>query len=170
MLVAEILAIKIRSVTDVKGIHFKNEEFKISLMADDATLFLADIASLATSINIFNKFGACSGLKLNLQKTEIIPIGKAQNKNIILPDHLKLIKVNNGPFKALGVWFSDNQEKVTELNLEERIKNLSTVLNIWKSRNLSLKGKITIIKTLAIPQIQFLFNMIYIPDNVEKNR
>ena len=168
LLVAEILAIKIRSVTDIKGIHFKNIEFKIGLMADDATLFLADIASLSTSINIFNKFGECSGLKLNLQKTEIIPIGNAKNKNINLPDHLKLIKVNNGPFKALGVWFSDNQEKVTELNLEERIKNLSTVLNIWRSRNLSLKGKITIIKTLAIPQIQFLFNMIYIPDNVIK--
>ena len=67
-------------------------------MAGDTTLLLANIASLSTSINILNKFGACSGLKLNLQKTEIIPIGKAQSKHINLPDHLKLIKVNNGPF------------------------------------------------------------------------
>ena len=123
---------------------------------------------LSNSIHIFNKFGECSVLKLNLQITEIIPIGKSQNKNINLPDHLKLIKVNNGPFKALGVWFSENQEKVIELNLEERINKLSTILNIWRPRNLSLKGKITIIKTLAIQQIQFLFNMIYIPDNVVK--
>ena len=33
---------------------------------------------------------------------------------------------------------------------------------------MSLKGKITIIKTLAIPQIQFLFNMIFIPDKIIK--
>ena len=72
-------------------------------MADDATLFRADMASLSNSIYIFDKFGECSGLKLNLQKTEIISIGKAKNKNINLPDHLKLIKMNNGPFKALGV-------------------------------------------------------------------
>ena len=48
-------------------------------MADDATLFLTDIASLANSIITFNKFGEYSGLKLNLQKTEIIPIGNVQN-------------------------------------------------------------------------------------------
>ena len=43
---------------------------------------------------------------------------------------------------------------------------MSTIWNLWNSRHLSLKGKITIIKTLAIPQRQFLFNMIYIPENV----
>ena len=52
--------------------------------------------------------------------------------------------------------------------LLERLKKLSTILKIWKSRSLSLKGKITILKTLAIPQIQFLFNMIYIPENIIK--
>ena len=134
-------------------------------MADDTTLFLTDIASLTHSINTFNKFGECSGLKLNLQKNEIIPIGKTVNTNIILPDHLKTIKVKHGSFKALGVWFTYNKELLLELNLDERLKKLGTILNIWKSRSLSLKGKITIIKTLAIPQIQFLFNMIYIPEN-----
>lgn len=49
----------IRSVTDIKSIHFKSEEFKISRMADEATLFLTDIASLSTSTNIFNKFVEC---------------------------------------------------------------------------------------------------------------
>ena len=168
LLVAEILAIKIRNDKNINGINFKNEEFKVSLMADDATLFLTDIVSLANSISIFNNFGECSGLKLNLQKTEIIPIGKAQNNIINLPDHLNLIKIKHGPFKALGVWYSYNHEEVLKLNLEERIKKLNTILNIWRSRSLSLKGKITIIKTLAIPQIQFLFNMIYIPDNIIK--
>ena len=56
-------------------------------MADDATL--PCIASLATSITIFNKFEECSVLKLNLQKTEIIPIGKAQDNNINHPEPLK---------------------------------------------------------------------------------
>ena len=43
---------------------------------------------------------------------------------------------------------------------------MNTITNIWKSRCLSLKGKITIIKTLIIPQIHFLFAMIYIPVNI----
>ena len=43
---------------------------------------------------------------------------------------------------------------------------METLLNIWRSRNLSLKGKITIMKTIILPQIQFLFSMIYIPDEI----
>ena len=57
---------------------------------------------------------------------------------------------------------------MTELNLEERKIELQFGIFGDLSRNLSLKGKITIIKTLAIPQIQFLFNMIYISDKVVK--
>ena len=43
---------------------------------------------------------------------------------------------------------------------------MNTITNIWRPRCLSLKGKITIIKTLIIPQIHFLFAMIYIPENI----
>ena len=31
---------------------------------------------------------------------------------------------------------------------------------------LSLKGKITIIKALVLPQILFLFNLIYVPNEI----
>ena len=47
---------------------------------------------------------------------------------------------------------------------------MNTITNIWRSRHLSLKGKIIIIKTLILPQIHFLFAMIYIPENIlQKN-
>ena len=73
------------------------------------------------------------------------------------------------PLKLWGVWwYSYSQEEILKLNLDERIKKLNTILNIWRSRNLSLKRKLTIIKTLAIPQIQLLFNMIFIPDKIIK--
>ena len=52
------------------------------------------------------------------------------------------------------------------LNIDKRVKKMNTIINIWRSRNLSLKGKITIIKTLIVLQINFLFLMIYIPDNI----
>ena len=102
-----------------------------------------------------------SGLKLNLNKTEIIPIGKLKNKEVFLPPDLTSIHIVNGPFKALGIWYSYNKNEMLNLNLENRLKNMNTIINIWKSRSLSLKGKITIIKTLILPQINFLFSMIY---------
>ena len=66
----------------------------------------------------------------------------------------------------MGIWYSTDTKISTELNLIDRINNMETLLNIWRSRNLSLKGKITIMKTIILPQIQFLFSMIYIPDEI----
>ena len=83
-----------------------------------------------------------------------------------MPNELGQIKIKHGPFKALGVWFAGTQEEITRLNFEERLKNMETTINIWKGRNLSLKGKTVIIKTLIVPQVQFLFSMIYIDETI----
>ena len=80
LLVAEILAIMIRSDNDIKRIIINATEFKISLMADDYTLILQNIESLSKAITHFENFKGCSGLKLNLNKTEIIPIGNYINR------------------------------------------------------------------------------------------
>ena len=169
LLVAEIIAINIRNDSDINVITVSGStEFKINLMADDTTLFLTDIKSLSIAIEKFKQFQICSGLKLNTMKTEVIPIGKNQGKHIILPVNIKEIKIGQGPFKALGVWFSTNDGKIIDLNFTEKINKMNTILNIWRSRNLSLKGKITIIKTLVLPQIQFLFSMLHVPNEILK--
>ena len=103
----------------------------------------------------FQLFKTCSGLKLNLYKTEILPIGTNADKTIVLPYNINSIQIKKGPFKALGVWFTNDEDKAITLNFSERIKNMQKLTNIWNCRNLSLKGKITILKTLVLPQIQF---------------
>ena len=168
ILVAEIIALKIRADKSIKGLYIGNTEIKISLMADDTTLILSDLTSLIHAITNFNKFTICSGLKLNIDKTEIVPLGKLKNKMKTLPNVLKGIKINDGPFKALGIWYSHNQNEVLDLNFTERIKNMNKLINIWRSRNLSLKGKITIIRSLILPQIQFLFSMVLVPETLLK--
>ena len=96
-------------------------------------------------------------------------IGKLKNKNISLPNDLGRITVNNGPFKTLGIWYSHDQKEVTNLNFTDRLLKMNNLINIWKSRNLSLKGKITIIRSLILTQIQFLFSMIFVPDSLLKD-
>ena len=88
---------------------------------------------------------------------------KNRNKDIKLPTDIKEILVKKGPFKALGVWFATDNDKIIELNFVDRIKNMEKILNIWQSRNLSIKGKVLILKTLVVPQIQFLLGLIYVP-------
>ena len=97
-----MLAIRIRNENTIKGISINETEYKllISMMADDTTLILKDLILLDTAITIFEQFKHCSGLKLNLNKTEIIPLGKSKNATVILPQHLEQIQVNHGPFKV----------------------------------------------------------------------
>ena len=166
ILVAEIMAINIRSNPDIKGITINGLEYKISLMADDTTLFLKNFESLEIAVIQFNMFSKCSGLNLNINKTEIVPLGTLNRNELIVSKTMQGININTGPFKALGVWFSKHENEVSDLNFNERIKNIQQLTNIWTSRSLSLKGKITVIRSLILPQIQFLFSMIYVPDNI----
>ena len=168
ILVAEILASKLREEKGVKGIVIEGKEYKLCMLADDMTLFLMDLESLKNAIGIFKTFETYSGLKLNLSKTELIPIGKCSEENIKLGQDLEQIKIGSFPFKALGIWYAKTQEEIKTLNYIERIQKIDKLINIWKLRNLSLKGKITIIKTLLLPQIQFLFSMLYTPNNIIK--
>ena len=52
-LVAEIIAIQIRSDANIKGINIDNTFFKISLMADDTYLIIKDITSISAAIEHF---------------------------------------------------------------------------------------------------------------------
>ena len=78
----------------------------------------------------------------------------------------KKIKYNTGPFKTLGIWFSNRLKDKIDLNYTQRIEKVKTLLQIWSGRCLSLKGKITILQTLIIPQIAFLFAALYAPTHI----
>ena len=93
ILVAEILAVKLRADSRIHGIEISGQEFKISQLADDTTMFLKDIQSIKNALALFNKF-VYSGLKLNLDKTEIIPIGMSQLSYQSLPNDLNYIDIN----------------------------------------------------------------------------
>ena len=100
------------------------------MMADDTSLFLSDVESLLNAIDRFNHFETCSGLRLNLSKTELIPIGINDKVDIALPNGVNQIKVSHLPFKALGIWFSKNEKEILELNINDRIKTMERLMNM----------------------------------------
>ena len=105
MLVAEILPICIRQNNEIQGITLCNTTFKIAQLPDYITLFLPKLESVSNSIALFKFFSDFSGLRLNLDKKEVTPIGKNVGKNIILPQDLKKLRYKTSAFKTLGIWF-----------------------------------------------------------------
>ena len=73
---SELLAIAIRENKKSNGIKIGDVEIKISQLADDTTCFFEDELSAKLALSTFNKFEKCSGLKVNLSKTEAVWIGR----------------------------------------------------------------------------------------------
>ena len=71
------------------------------------------------------------------------------------------------PVSALGVFFffSYKQESVNRLNFGEKILNLQKTLNTWQRRNLTLYGKINIVKTLGISKLISSASVLPVPDH-----
>jgi len=141
ILVVELLAISIRNNNDIKGISINEHECKINQYADDTFLSLTDEGtSLKEAFNTIESFSKISGLLLNKEKTEILNINNRYNKdNAWLKDNVRL----------LGIILNKNVTTMIKNNFSSKIKEIQDCLKIWKMRNLSIIGKINIIKSLA---------------------
>ena len=93
-----------------------------------------------------------SGLKVNFDKTEALWIGPSKNSNSALPSNKPITWAERKVY-ALGVWFSTVQENASYDNFSEKIERMKNILNSLSARRLTLLGKVTIIKSLAMSQI-----------------
>ena len=159
ILATELLAIAVRENKEIKGIKVGDVEIKISQLADDTTCFFENELSARLTLDMFKDFEKCSGLKVNFTKTEATWIGRNKfNKDGSLP-----IKWTH-KFKTLGLHFDVLDENgTTNYNLDMCIKNMDVVLNVWKQRNLSLIGKIVILKSLAISKLIYVISSAQVP-------
>ena len=60
---------------------------------------------------------------------------------------------NSTDAKALGIVFSTSKHDIFKLNLDPKIKDFENCLKSWNHRKLSLLGKITVLKTFALPKL-----------------
>ena len=133
---------------EIKGIQVDNEEIKLEIFADDLTVFLRNHTSLNVLLDTVYNFTLCSGLKINYEKSEIEFLG---NKNPIsatltIPAN-RSISVKKA-VKILGVYFTYDQVLWKKLNFEEILKSIREKLHFWNWGNLTVLGRIQIIKHL----------------------
>ena len=158
IIVAEILAIMIRQDKHLKGLNFENIEMKISQYADDTVLFLQpNEPNLRHCFSILDQFNCMSGLKINVEKCSVIRLGSfndtlCQDKPLSWPSDKILY---------LGITIPlDGQNNFYELNLSPKLEEIKKILSVWALRNLTLYGKIVILKTLAIPKLIYSFSIL----------
>ena len=134
----DILAHTIAKHHHIKRFKINSTEIKMTQYADDLTLLLADVNYVTT----LKLFGECSGLKINQEKTIGMLLGSWKNRQN-LPQN---IKWTSEPVKMLGVYISNSLNKTIMLNFESKIEALLRQLHWWKARDLSLNGRVLIVK------------------------
>ena len=156
----EMLAILIRDEPNRNGIKSHDVEIKLSLYADDITSFLGDELSGHKFIEIVSMFGKFSGLELNIEKSMAKWLGSKRNS----VEKPLLISWPDKPIKILGIFFSYDEQECNALNFESKINKIRQIIYQWKERDLTLIGRIQIIKTFIISQFQHIITVIDIPE------
>ena len=157
----ELLSKTVKSDPTIKGIQVNKHELKISQYADDTTVFVRDLDSVTSLLRLLNDFNECSGLEINTTKSEAMWLGEWKDRS----DEPFGLKWPKEPINALGVFFSYNQASADRLNFGEKILNLEKTLNTWKRRNLTLYGKINIVKTLGISKLIYSASVLPVSDH-----
>ena len=119
---------------------------------------------LHRALNIVDTFSKVSGLKLNLNKTEGIRLGNMKDKKT----KFKEISWAKSPVRCLGIYVGIDKDECTKLNWMNKLEEIQKLLDSWRTRDLTLFGKILVIKSLAISKIVFSAMNTEIPDNIDK--
>ena len=159
LLAIEILAHTVRKDKVIKGFCFGNYEVRQILYADDFTLFVKDARSVDRLKYIFGEFEEVSGLKVNKGKTNFVRMGGDDE----LPDESLFGKVVQ-EIKILGVYFSLDRKKRDDMNYKEILSKIKKLLGWWKQRDLTLMGKVHLLKTYALSKLNYVSALIVVPN------
>ncbi len=105
---------------------------------------------------MLKNFSLCSELRINIEKAQAKYIGITLTSDHYLHS-LSWIKT---PLETLGIYIANNSEENFSYNFKPKIATLRKTLNIWKQRTLSIKGKITIVNTLALSPLIYTSTLI----------
>lgn len=165
---AEVMANQIRQSEYIHGIElpfleYDKNEVKITQFADDTTVFVKDEESITNVLKTFELFSQISGLYINKSKSDAVWIGAyRESTNEIGGINWKCVPNNN--VKILGVVVNPCT-KIEELcvNWEPKMELIERSIRAWTMRNLTMVGKVLIVKSLLASQLSFIGSIIDLP-------
>jgi hypothetical protein len=139
----------------------RNNTYLINQFADDTSFAVkAEYNAIHQLFAKLKQYSSMSGLKLNLDKTEIILMGETSEMDI--PNrYRKNIKEET---KYLGAVLNTNNRKTTERNIEEARKKITGLITQWQKRHMPISGKIAIIKSILVPQLTYHLSTLTSPE------
>ena len=114
-MVIEPLAEAIRTIPSIQGLQIDNVHHKISLYADNVLIYISSPeTSIPVLLDVVGLFGKFSGYKINLTKSEAMPIGSLSSIPTTL--HFFPFKWSPGGFMYLGIFITPTSEQMYKAN------------------------------------------------------
>ena len=169
ILVVEVLALRINQNRNIKGFTLSDpklgsKELKNVQYADDSILILKSKESIQPSIKEIQEFSTVSGLNLNLDKTEGLWLGRDKNNENLYQG----INFGKQVIRCLGIFVGHDKEQCHLQNWVNKLEKFQKTLDCWRTRDLTLFGKILVIKVLALSQLVYSAICLTCPEEVKK--
>ena len=135
---------------------------KVYAYADDVNCFIRNNgASLQGIFNEYDRLSRLSGLQLNAEKTELMRLISPNVRRLIQPYRINYAGMQHDieskdEIKINGLYFRQDEGQMRSRNVEAVAEKIDKQLKSWSKRNLSILGKILIVKTFGISQMIFL--------------
>jgi hypothetical protein len=117
--------------------------------------------ALAAIKQFLADFGNISGLKCNMDKSQILILGTDAVPEFVLDSGFT--PVNN--IKILGFNISNSFDDLVQ-NFPPVLDKIKNIAKFWERFNLSLPGRINVAKTLMLSQISFFASIIPVPEDM----
>uniref|UniRef100_A0A3P9LHW9 Reverse transcriptase domain-containing protein n=1 Tax=Oryzias latipes TaxID=8090 RepID=A0A3P9LHW9_ORYLA len=158
LLVAQVMALHLKKCP-FRGITALGREFKLSQLADDTTIFLANKHEITNAIKGIKDFSGVSGLEMNLNKSVLFPL-----KDCASPE------INGIPVKSsltyLGIIIDKNEKNRSEVNFKPITEQIIKRYNMWLMRDLSLNGRILLSKAEGISRSVYVSLSLEMPKHI----
>ena len=151
--------------SNIEGLEIYQKKFIYIAYADDTNFFLKNTESVINLSEIFKHFSQFSGLEPNKSKCEIAGIGVLKGVKVALCG-MRCVNLYEDTIKILGIHYSYNKQLENDENFKKYIAKIENLLKLWRARNLSLNGKITVFKSLALSRITHLALVKTIPPSI----
>lgn len=115
---------------------------------------LQDIPGLLVMIDFEKAFDSVSW--------KVVWIGSKKYSNHKLCQEIELMWTTN--FKLLGIQYDVDLSKIIRMNYDKKLVKIKSTVEQWKKRNLTPIGKVTLIKSLIISQLNHLFISLPTPE------
>ena len=154
VLMAEVFAQAIRKCPEISGFRIPGgREVKISQYADDNTCIVTNSYGIVKVIDVFNEYGRASGARLNHSKSKGLWLGRWRLRSDS-PCGLSWLRSS---LKIVDLSFGDSSAR--SKTWDEVCTKFMSVLKKWEPRFLTLRGKKTVVESLAVSTLWHVANI-----------